>query len=164
MIEAVILDLDGTLIHLPVDYEKLFQEFSEIMGIENIHPLTKTISRLDEKTRKKIFEVWDKAEFAVLKDITIKDEGMTIYRKFSEKPKALATMQGKAIVQNILKSLNLSFNFVVTREDNLDRTEQLRIAAQRFGVRLQNILFVGNTEGDFISAKNVACQFLRVGE
>lgn len=164
MTETVIFDLDGTLVNLPVDYEKLFQEFCKIAKTDNIQPVTKTVSRLNKKTKEKIFEVWDEAELAALKNMTIRNEGMTLYKKFSQKPKALVTMQGKALVQNILNSLNLSFNFVVTREDSLDRAEQLKIAAQRLGVRLQNVLFIGNTKGDHIVSKKVKCQFLRVRE
>lgn len=162
MIEAVIFDLDGTLIHLPVDYERLFQEFSKIMETTDIRPLAEKIPKLDGKTKKKIFEVWDKAELAVSANVAGKDEGIAIYKKFSEEPKALVTLQGKALVQNVLEGLNLSFNFIVTREHCLDRIEQLKIAAEKLGTPLQNILFVGNTDGDFLAAKNVGCRFLRV--
>ena len=73
-------------------------------------------------------------------------------------------MQGKSLVQEILKSSGFSFDSVVTREDDLERTEQLKIAAWKLGVPLGKILFVGNTEGDAAAAENVACQFMRVGK
>lgn len=162
MIEAVIFDLDGTLIHLPINYERLFQEFSKIMKTTDIHPLPRKISKLDEKTKKEIFEVWSRAELAVSDDVTVKDEGITTYEKFSEKPKALVTFQGKALVQTVLQRLDLSFNFAVTREDSLNRVEQLKIAAEKLRASFQNVLFVGNTDDDFLATKRVGCQFLRV--
>ena len=165
MVEAVIFDLDGTLINLPIDYEQLFREFSKIMKTNDIQPITKTISNLDKETRKRIFQVWDEKEKLVWKKGTTKKEGMSIYLKFTDKPKALVTMQGKSLVQEVMKSSSLSFDSVVTREDSLERTEQLQIAAQKLGVPLgKKILFVGNTEGDASAAKNVACQFMRVQE
>ena len=164
MIKAVIFDLDGTLINLPIDYEKLFQAFSKITKINDIYPVTKIVSELDEKTKKEVFKIWDKTEASAWKKGTIKREGMTIYKKFSKEPKALVTMQGKTLVQDIIKSLSLSFHFMVTREDSLDRTEQLKIAARKLGVSLKDILFIGNTESDSAAAKNVECQFLRVEE
>ena len=164
MTEAVIFDLDGTLINLPIDYEKLFEEFSETAKIDDAHPITKIISKLDEKTKKKIFKIWDKTEASAWKEGTIKREGMTLYKKFSKEPKALVTMQGKTLVQSIIESLKLSFDVVVTREDSLDRTEQLKIAARKLGVSLRDILFIGNTEGDSVAAKNLECGFLRVEE
>ena len=162
MTEAVIFDLDGTLINLPIDYEKLFREFSEIAKIDDLHPITEIVSKLDEKTKKKVFKIWDKTEASAWREGTIKKEGMTLYKKFSKEPKALVTMQGKTLVQNIIKSLKLSFDVLVTREDSLDRTEQLKMAARKLGVSLRDILFIGNTEGDSVAAKNLKCQFLRV--
>ena len=164
MTEAVIFDLDGTLIDLPIDYEKLFGEFSGIAKIDDVHPVTKTVSQLDEKTKKKVFKIWDRIEAAAWKEGNIKREGMTIYKKFSKEPKALVTMQGKTLVHNIIKSLKLSFDVVVTREDSLARIEQLKIAARKLGVSLRDILFIGNTEGDSIAARNAECQVLRVEE
>jgi HAD superfamily hydrolase (TIGR01549 family) len=164
LIEAVIFDLDGTLINLPIDYEQLFREFSEILKTNNIQPITKTISNLDEETKKRIFQVWEEKESLAWKRGTANEEGVAIYVRFSDKPKALVTMQGKTLVQEIIKALNLTFDSVVTREDSLERTEQLKIAAWKLGAPLGKILFVGNTEGDAAAAKNVACQFMRVKE
>jgi len=164
LIKAVVFDLDGTLIHLPIDYERLFREFSRIMKTTDMRPLAKTIAKLDEKAKKQIFEVWDDAELGALTDMTVDDEGRALYKKFSKKPKALVTLQGRTLVKNVLERLNLSFNFVVTREDCLSRVEQLKIAAEKLEAPFQNILFVGNTNDDFVAAKKVGCQFLRVKE
>jgi len=162
LIKAVIFDLEGTLIHLPIKYERLFREFSKIMKTTDIRPLAQKISKLDEKTKKEIFEVWDKAELEVSADATAKNEGITLYKKFLGKPKALVTLQGKALVQKVLERLDFSFSFVVTRERCLSRVEQLKIAAEKLGTPFQNILFVGNTDDDLLAAEKVGCQFLRV--
>jgi phosphoglycolate phosphatase-like HAD superfamily hydrolase len=73
-------------------------------------------------------------------------------------------MQGKPLVQIVLKRLGLSFNFIITREDSLNRIEQLKIAAEKLKTPAQNILFIGNTSEDMLAAEIVGCQFLRVGE
>jgi HAD superfamily hydrolase (TIGR01549 family) len=162
LIEAVIFDLDGTLIHLPIDYEELFREFKKIMQVDNIQPLVDAVSRLDKKTRGQVFRVWDNAELAAAAKMTVNEEGMKIYKKFSQKPKALVTMQGRTIVKNILAQLRLSFNVIVTREDSLNRTEQLKNAAEKLKTQFQSILFVGNTENDSLAAEKIGCQFLRI--
>jgi len=164
LIEAVIFDLDGTLIHLPIDYERLFREFGNIMKTDNVRPLTKTVSRLDEKTRKQIFKAWDRAELGALPGMTTKDGGIDLYKKYSEKPRVLVTMQGKALVKTVLQRLGLSFDLVITRENCLDRTEQLKTAAEKLKKPLPNILFIGNTDEDRLTAKTVSCQFMRVEE
>jgi HAD superfamily hydrolase (TIGR01549 family) len=162
LIKAVIFDLDGTLINLPVDYEKLFHEFSKIMRTVDVRPLTKTIPKLNEETRKKVFEVWDKAELEALEDMTPNAQGTAQYKKFSKEPKILVTMQGKAVTQMVLKRLGLSFNAVVTREYSLDRVKQLKTAAEKLKKETNDILFIGNTDEDLLAAETVGCQFLRV--
>lgn len=154
-------DLDDTLIHLPLDYDKLFQAFDRIMKTKNVRPLTKTISKLDEKTKREIFAVWDKAELAALAIISPIEEGIVLYKN-SKKPRALVTMQGRALVDRILERFNLTFDIILTREDSLDRVKQLKTAAQTLGVHLGNVLFVGNGESDKLAAKEVGCQFLEV--
>lgn len=164
MTKAVIFDLDGTLIDLPIDYEKLLQEFSEVAKIDNFRPLTEKIAKLDEQTKKKVFRIWDKAENSAWKDATIKREGITLYDKFSKEPKALVTMQGKPLVEKTIKSLKLCFDALVTREDNLNREKQLEIAARKLNVPLKDTLFIGNSDGDAAAAKSAECQFVRVEE
>ncbi len=131
MISAVTFDLDGTLINLPIDYDKLFQEFRKVTKGKNARPLTKTIPKLDENAKKKIFEIWDKMESEAFKHLTINAEGMALYEKFKTEPKALVTMQGKLLVQKFLNRFSLSFDYIITREQSLDRIEQLKIAAEK---------------------------------
>jgi phosphoglycolate phosphatase-like HAD superfamily hydrolase len=162
VIRAVIFDLDGTLIDLPLDYEKLLGQFSRILRVSNVRPLTETVAGLDDEARRKIFKVWDGAELALVERIKLKDEGMALYRKYCPKPKALVTMQGKALVQAILGPLGLSFEFVLTREDSLDRVEQLQEAIKKLKADSGDVLFIGNTEGDLQATETIKCQFLRV--
>jgi len=162
LIEAVIFDLDGTLIQLPIDYEKLFQEFKMIMRVDEVRPLVDTVSRVDEKTRKRVFRAWDNAELAVSERVVANEEGMKIYETYVHKPKALVTLQGKRMVKIVLERFRLSFDVVVTREDTLKRDEQLGKAAEKLKASFQSLLFVGNTENDSVAAEKVGCQFLRV--
>jgi HAD superfamily hydrolase (TIGR01549 family) len=164
LIKAVIFDLDGTLINLPLDYERLFQKFSRILKNDDIRPMTKKIARLDEDTRNRIFRVWDEEELALTEKITTNDEGMCFYRKYHAEPRALVTMQGKALAQRVLKALDLSFELVITREDSLDRVEQLKMAIQRLKTTSEDVLFIGNTEGDLSAAEELNVHFLRVGQ
>ena len=162
MIEAVVFDLDGTLVRLPIDYDGLFAEFSKIMSDSNVRPLVDTVSRVDGKTRALVFAAWEKAELAVEKEISNNEEGMKIYKAHADKRKALVTLQGKTIVELIMRQFGLSFDVVVTREDALFRIDQLAKAAEKLKVNMQHVLFVGNTDGDAAAAEKLGCQFLRI--
>jgi HAD superfamily hydrolase (TIGR01549 family) len=162
VIELVVFDLDGTLVRLPIDYEALFEEFRRIMRVDEVRPLVDAVSRVDGKTKKLVFTAWDRAELAVTGRITVNEEGMKTYRKFDEKRKALITLQGKTVVEAILKQFGLTFDFVVTREDALFRLDQLTKAIAQLKAEPQNVLFVGNTDADAAAAEKAGCQFLRV--
>jgi HAD superfamily hydrolase (TIGR01549 family) len=162
MIEAAVFDLDGTLVDLPIDYEKLFKTFQAIMHMENVRPLVDTISKVDEETRQRVFEAWDEAELACSAKISINKEGMEIYKKFAHKPKALVTMQGKKIAEIIVEYFGLSFVATFTREDSLDRTKQLEKAAEALKTSFQNILFVGDSENDKSVAQKLGCEFFKI--
>ena len=163
MIEAVIFDLDGTLIHVPIDYEALFEEFKQIMHVKEVRPLVDVVSRADDKTRSIVFKAWERAELAIVGKITVNEEGMKTYRKFADERKALVTLQGRRLVEAVMKQFSLGFDLVVSREDTLFRTDQLRKALDQFKSDPEDVLFVGNTDRDAEAAREVGCQFLRIG-
>ncbi len=162
MIEAVIFDLDGTLIQLPIDYDAFFEELKRILKKENVHPLLETLSKLDADKKEKAFRAWENAELSASDKITFNEDGMKIYNKFADKPRALVTMQGRTLVNTKLDQLGLVFDATVTREDSLDRVEQLKIASHKIKACFQTLLFVGNIKNDAFAAKKIGCQFLRV--
>jgi HAD superfamily hydrolase (TIGR01549 family) len=162
VIEAVVFDLDGTLVRLPIDYEMLFEEFKRILHVDEVRPLVDVVSKADGKTKELVFRAWDRAEQAVFGKISVNEAGMETYRKLFPKRKALVTLQGKIVVDVILKQFSLGFDFVVTREDSLFRVDQLTKAINLLKAEPKNVLFVGNTEGDAAAAEKIGCQFLRV--
>lgn len=163
MIQAVVFDLDGTLLDLPIDYPKMFSEFKAIMGIAEVQPILKTVAEIkDPQTKRRVFEAWEKFELAIVDKISVHEEGMKIYKEYASKPRALVSMQGKKTISIILAKFNLSFDVVLSREDSFSRIEQLKIAASRLGVDIGNVLFVGNLDNDESAAQQAGCQFLRV--
>jgi len=162
MIRGVIFDLDGTLIHLPINYEALFQEIQTIMKTPKVTPLVQTIAVLDKKARSEVYEVWTKAELEALPSLRINNEGMKLYQKFSGRPLALVTMQGRRVVEEILSSLKLSFDVVLTREESLDRAKQIEVAVAKLGLKPKDILMIGDRENDKTSSEKIGCQFLMV--
>jgi HAD superfamily hydrolase (TIGR01549 family) len=161
-IRGVIFDLDGTLVSLPIEYSELYAKFRQIMGVQAVEPLTKTVAALNDALRKKVFETWTRAEFEILPRVTIIKEGMKLYEQYSEAPKALVTMQGKDTTRRILHTLTLTFWTVITREDSLDRTAQIALALEKLRLKPENVLVIGDRETDKTAAEKNGCKFRRV--
>ncbi|MDH7564222.1 MAG: HAD hydrolase-like protein [Candidatus Bathyarchaeota archaeon] len=164
MTEAVIFDLDGTLINLPINYEKLFKEVREILNMNNVRPFLKTVSQTRGRKRAMIFKAWEEAELEALPKVTLNPKGKVIYEEYRKKPKALVTMQSRKFLEAFLRQFGLVFKGVVTREDSMNRVKQLEIARKTLGLKFADILFVGNKEYDLVAAEKVKCRFQWVGE
>jgi len=162
MIDGVVFDLEGTLVKLPIDYESLYEEIKRVLRISRVKPLTKTVRKLDDKSRGKVYELWERAELKALPKMGVNEEGMKIYKMYSNKPVALVTMQSKTVVRKILVRFHLSFNAIVTREDEIERVRQIRKAIDEMGLESYSVLVVGDRDSDEAAAKQVGCAFLRV--
>ncbi len=162
MIEAVVFDLDGTLVNIPINYNALYRKIEKLTKVQKIEALTKVLHTLSIEKRKKAFEIWTNEELQVLPRMTTNEKGMKLYKAYSNKSLALVTMQGRETVNMILTKLKLEFQFAITREDSLDRTEQLELAIRKLKADCRKVLIVGDRESDVSAAKKVGCQFLRV--
>jgi phosphoglycolate phosphatase-like HAD superfamily hydrolase len=161
-LKAAIFDLDGTLVNLPIDYRALYAEFRKIVGIKNIAPLTKTIGALNGALKRKVLETWARAEFAILPEVTVVNEGMQIYEQYLKIPKALVTMQGKKTVERILCIQGLSFQAIITREDSLDRAAQIKLALEKLRLKPEDVVVIGDRETDKIASEKIGCKFRMV--
>ncbi|MCL2172197.1 MAG: HAD hydrolase-like protein [Nitrososphaerota archaeon] len=163
MFKAVIFDLDGTLLDLPINYPAMYKKFSELTGITEIKPLLKTITQIkNPQILKQVIDTWTSFEVTIIDKITIHTEGMQLYRQYIELPKALVTMQGKETVHKICQKFNIQFNTIFTREESFDRFEQLKMAITKIGFTSSDTLFIGNTDNDENAAKQVGCQFIKI--
>lgn len=109
-------------------------------------------------------EIWTKAENEALPKLKVIKEGMEIYRRFSDRKKALVTMQSREIVQKILEKTGLSFDYVVTREDSLSRIQQIMMVIKKFKVLPQSVLMVGDRKSDENATEKWGCNFDSVNE
>lgn len=163
MIKAVVFDLDGTLLDLPINYPSLFEKLKKLMGVEEVRPILKTVAQInDPQILRQVFDCWTGFEAEIIDNITVHEEGMQLYQKHAALPKALVTMQGKETLHKICRKFDLQFDATYTRVDSFSRAEQLKRAIAKLGFTPPDVLFVGNMDNDEAAAKQVGCQFIRV--
>lgn len=161
-IKLIIFDLDGTLVYLPIKYEKLREEMSRILGVNKVDSILDALVNVNRDLKVKIFDIWSRLELEALSNLREIDEGIKIYNKFHGKIRCLVTLQGKLIVERILEKTGLSFDYIVTREDSLDRSEQIKMVIEKFKVDSREILVVGDRESDREAAERFGCKFALV--
>ncbi|MCX8171210.1 MAG: HAD-IA family hydrolase [Candidatus Bathyarchaeota archaeon] len=159
-IKLVVFDLDGTLIHLPIQYDRLKHEISKILRVNKVDSILSAISKAGLDERNKIFKIWDSLEAEAFLGMKKIEEGIRIYNDFHDKLKCLVTLQGRRVVRKILEETGLTFNHIITREDSVNRDEQLRIAIEKFKINPKEILVVGDRESDKEAAEKLGCRFI----
>ena len=159
---AVIFDLDGTLVTLPVDWEAVRRELIEYFKTEDAFlPLFKTIdTRTTQKpeARSRVFSLIDNYEVAAAKESKLLVGVLDIFNHLFGKAKlALVTMQGRRVCSQLLGMYGLSrfLELSLTREDSLDRSVQLETVINRLVTEPRDSLLVGDRMNDVNSAKQV---------
>lgn len=162
-VKLVIFDLDGTLVDIPCEWSTIDDEIERNFKM-NIHPYSKVIPNLPRSVKKEIFKIYEKYELKSLPYIMPNYKTLNYLHSCRDKGilTALVTLQGKKFVKRFNLQFDLNFDEIVTREDSFNRTEQLWMVLSRMDVSPEHTIFVGNTEQDRESAKEVKCTFIDI--
>ncbi len=168
--EAVIFDLDGTLVTLPADWEAVRRDLREYFRSgEAFVPLFKTLeAKVTQKPEAQsgVFSLIDGYEVAAVNGSRLLPGVQAVFNYLYGKSKlAVVTMQGRRACSQLLEMHGLArfLEFSLTREDSLDRSVQLDIALKRLSTSAVHALFVGDRKNDVNSAKQVGAPVALVG-
>ena len=165
-IKLIILDLDGTLVNLEINYERirkklrnLFKEYEIEENFESIvSSLQRVLRRIKERSGSEEYERVKSEVFSILDEEEMKakiktlKESKEILKKLSKNFRlALITRNGRKITEKSLKKME-AYNFfqkIVTREDVedfSDKKEASQKILKEFNVKPKEILFVDDKE------------------
>ncbi len=158
--KLVVFDLDGTLIELPIDYQSLKNKLTDEIKIEfqNIFP---TVRTLDVKSKRQAFAIIDQYEYEAMKKMKTREGSIEIINKLKAKGivVSIVTMQGP-VAKEIVKAMKLdgSIDSIVTREDSLDRKEQISMILKKHAIMAKDSIVIGDKEADYIAASALGCK------
>jgi len=166
MIEALILDMDGTLLHLPVDYVRLKQRLREFLGTgAEFNPLFKTIATLtsgDQAKYRGCLQIIDEEELKAIDGMRLSDDSRAILQTFRSRsyPLCLVTLQGRRPAHECLRRADIKdfFQVVLTRDDNIERYEQIKTCVEFLKKSPANVLVIGDRLNDVLSAQRIGCR------
>jgi len=162
-IRTAIFDLDGTLVNLPIDYNKL----RNFLNIDDKTSIYQTAMSLPDVKKKTFLAYWNAIEDESIPNATLIKAGENIYHYLVirfDPWMGLVTRNSEATAKKIVEKFGFEFNAIIGRETAFDRMEQLMeiIKGRPQPVALEETVFVGNTLDDYKAAKNVHMYFLGV--
>jgi HAD superfamily hydrolase (TIGR01549 family) len=173
MIKGIVFDLDGTLIQLPINYQKIQKNLKEFFNISNeLKPLISTIIKLSKNDQNKIktaFNLICKEE--ILASDNFKTMNNTLetlkFLKSKNLSLCLVTMQCKDALEKVLQKLQISdlFDSVISRDESFDRQKQIELSLKNIVLEPSEVLVVGDRIHDIESAKKIGClPILKINE
>jgi len=164
-----VFDMDGTLISLPVEWDKVRAELQRLTGTSlQFNPFfldVQTIIAKDPLLLGPMVRVIDQYESKAVPEARLEDGAMDVLSGLSRHAKlSLVTMQGRAACDKILEMLGIGRFFASSfaREDSMDRTAQLRMALKSLGAKEAEAFFVGDRINDLNAARAAGVRFVMI--
>ena len=189
-VKAVVFDIDGTLIHLTVDFKKMRREIIEVFerhGVKKgvLTPTETTLKIVEKgvkemrrmgfsedevkKVLKEVDDVMDRIELEAaskIKPVEGVREAVMELRRLGLKV-AILTRGHSTYAKKAMEACRISdlVDAVATRDSMAEakpRPEPLIAIAKKLGVKLDEVLVVGDHEIDHMCSKNAGARFVGV--
>lgn len=169
-VKALIFDLDGTLLTLPIRYDRLKKRLRTVLRMDySFTPLFSSIETLTKERpelRPKVYGILDEEERLAVKAMVPQPNVKGVLQFLKEKgfDLGLVTLQGKNTALMALKVMNIQnfFNTIITRESSLNRKEQLKMALR--ALHAKNAVVIGDRVEDVDAGKQLGCLVIGISK
>lgn len=154
-IRVLVFDLDGTLVKLPVDWNSVVQQLSEVVGKKVNSVLGVLNQYFNTSLYSRINKVLEVHELKSINELEILDNSVSLLRKLSNRYRiSIVTMQSRRVAREVVHRMGISdiIDTILTREDARNRIEQLSYLLKILDEPSQNVLFIGDKALDVIAA------------
>ncbi len=164
----LILDFDGTLATLPVDWRTLREKIRELHGdlgqSETIFAWLLTRKRKGLEVAH-ILELVEKAEEEAVEKLDYDREVVRLLRELKVKDVKLAivSMQGEKTLRKALKLMGIEevFDQIVSRDFSLSREEQLMEVLAKWKIKPQEAIFMSDRVDDINLGRRLGLKAFR---
>ncbi|MCC6053196.1 MAG: HAD hydrolase-like protein [Desulfurococcaceae archaeon] len=165
---TLVVDIDGTLIPVLVDFEELRRKVRRVLGVNDpLKPLGESLHRLriDESLKRKAWGVIEEAELESTSRLNTADlevNAETIRRAVKSGLRVVVvTTRSYKTARIVLEKLGLLgiTGELVTRDYTPIRADQLRYIIEKYTGR---VVFIGDTVYDEKAAREVGVEFIKV--
>jgi phosphoglycolate phosphatase-like HAD superfamily hydrolase len=164
-----VFDMDGTLISLPVEWDKVRAELQRLTGTTlRFNPFfldVQTVVAKDPLLLGPMMRTIDDYESRAVPGARLEEGAMGVLSSLSSRATlSLVTMQGRAACAKILDQLGIGRFFAssFTREDSMERTAQLKMALESIGAKEEEAFFVGDRINDLRAARAAGVRFVMI--
>jgi phosphoglycolate phosphatase-like HAD superfamily hydrolase len=164
-----VFDMDGTLISLPVEWDKVRAELQRLTGTKlRFNPFFLDLQNIVSKEPLMLgpmLRTIDEYEARAVPGARLEDGAMDVLSALSRRAElSLVTMQGRAACDSILRRLGIASFFAsrFTREDSMDRKAQLRMALESIEAKDAEAVFVGDRINDLKAARAAGVRFVMI--
>jgi len=173
-IKAVIFDIDGTLIKLPINWDEVRSKVRKLLNTS--HPLRPLATSIPEvvgdnlELLNRVFKVIEYEELKAIEkyDFSTKANVRKLFKCISSKgiKIGIVTLQGMKPATKILEKLDVKqyVSVLVTREFSVYRKEQLLAAINTLNVKPSEVVFVADSPWDEDAGKTIGCFTVIVGK
>jgi phosphoglycolate phosphatase-like HAD superfamily hydrolase len=167
--EYCVFDLDGTIISLPVEWDKVRSELRRLTNTSlDFNPFfldLQTVVAKDPALFAPMMRTIDDYESKAVPGAKLEPGAREALSSLSRRAKlSLVTMQGRAASSKILDQLKIGqfFESSFAREDSMERVTQLGMALKSLGARKERAFFVGDRINDLKAARVVGVRFVMI--
>jgi phosphoglycolate phosphatase-like HAD superfamily hydrolase len=164
-----VFDMDGTLISLPVEWDKVREDLRKLTGTSlDFAPFfldVQSVVAKDPLLLGPIMRTIDEYEARAVPEARLEEGATEVLSSLSSRVMlSLVTMQGRAACDRVFETLGIGRFFAssFTREDSMDRTTQLRMALESLGAKEDESVFVGDRINDLKAARAVGARFVMI--
>ncbi|MEM4472728.1 MAG: HAD family hydrolase [Archaeoglobaceae archaeon] len=158
MFRLIVFDLDGTIVEFNIPFDLIRAR----LGIKNRFILERIMEETDERKRREMLQILEEFEIESAKSskLAFYAKELLDFLRRSGIIHGIVTRNSRRSVEIVANKFGLKFDFIISREDAKPKPseEPIKIVIERFGVKGDETLVVGDFLFDLLAGKKAGAK------